>query len=162
MATGVTFMDSAGNEGEQPADIVVVSAYQLDNVRLLLLSGIGKPYNHGTGEGVVGRAYNFQTLSWGFLWFDKEYLNPFINTGAMATQIDDFNGDNFDHTGLGFIGGAGINALSNTGLPIGLTGSLPKGRRNGARTGRKPSSIPIRISRPSRAGHELFASRPVP
>jgi gluconate 2-dehydrogenase alpha chain len=45
----------------------------------------------------------------------------------MATQIDDFNGDNFDHTGLGFIGGAGINALSNTGLPIGLTGSLPKG-----------------------------------
>jgi gluconate 2-dehydrogenase alpha chain len=127
MATGVTFIDSEGHEGEQPADIVVVTAYQLDNVRMLLLSGISKPYDHTTGEGVVGRAYNFQTLSWGFLWFDKEYLNPFINTGAMATQIDDFNGDNFDHSGLGFIGGAGINALSNTGLPIGLTSSLPKG-----------------------------------
>ena len=128
-ARSVTFVDSNGNEGEQPADIVVICAYQLDNVRLMLLSGIGQPHDPVTGEGVVGRAYCFQTLSYAYVHFENEQLNPFINTGALATQIDDFNADNFDHSGLGFIGGAGIQGLSNAGLPIGLSGTLPPGEK---------------------------------
>jgi gluconate 2-dehydrogenase alpha chain len=32
--------------------------------------------------------------------------------------MDDFNGDNFDHSGLGFIGGAGISASVSGGRPI--------------------------------------------
>src|SRR6266478_2136935 len=40
-ATGVTFVDSSGEEWEQPADLVILSAYSLFNVQLLLLSGIG-------------------------------------------------------------------------------------------------------------------------
>jgi gluconate 2-dehydrogenase alpha chain len=32
----------------------------------------------------------------------------------VGTVIDDFNGDNFDHSGLGFLGGAGIS-VGNTG-----------------------------------------------
>ncbi|WP_182356093.1 GMC family oxidoreductase [Komagataeibacter europaeus] len=127
MATGVTFVDSDGNTGEQPADIVITATFTLDNTRLLLLSGISTPYDVASGQGVVGRAFTFQTLSWGFMFFENEYLNPFMNTGALATQIDDFNGDNFDHTGLGFIGGAGIQSLSNQGLPIGMAGLLPQG-----------------------------------
>ncbi len=133
-ATGVTFVDSSGNEGRQPADIVIISAYQLDNVRLMLLSGIGKPHNPATGEGVVGRAYCFQTLSYAYVHFKDEKLNPFINTGALATQIDDFNADNFDHAGLGFIGGAGIQGLSNAGLPIGLSSALPPGAKQWGKT----------------------------
>jgi len=128
-ATGVTFIDSNGNTGEQPADIVIISAYQLDNVRLMLLSGIGKPFNPVTGEGVVGRAYSFQTLSYAYVHFEHEQLNPYINTGALAIQIDDFNADNFDHSGLGFIGGAGIQGLSNSGLPIGLSSTLAPGSK---------------------------------
>jgi gluconate 2-dehydrogenase alpha chain len=128
-ATGVTFIDSEGNTGEQPADIVISAAYQLDNVRLLMLSGIGKIHNPVTGEGALGRAANFQTLSYAYLFFENERLNPFINTGALATQIDDFNGDNFDHSGLGFIGGAGIQGLSNAGLPIGLSSTIPQGAK---------------------------------
>jgi len=62
-ATGVTYVDSAGQEIFQPADIVVLSAYQLHNVHLMLLSGIGKPYDPVSGEGVVGRNYSYQTLS---------------------------------------------------------------------------------------------------
>src|SRR6202166_2062788 len=42
-APGVTYVDLNGEEWEQPADIVLVCAYSLFNVRLLLLSGIGKP-----------------------------------------------------------------------------------------------------------------------
>ncbi|WP_277977947.1 GMC family oxidoreductase [Pantoea endophytica] len=128
-ATGAIFIDSDGNYGFQPADIVVISAYQLDNVRLLMLSRLGRMYNPRTGEGTLGRAFNFQTLSYAFLNLENEYLNPFMNTGALATQIDDFNGDNFDHSGLGFIGGAGIQALSNAGLPISLADQIPPGHR---------------------------------
>src|SRR5207253_2184670 len=54
-ATGVTYVDASGEEWEQPADLVLICAYALFNVRLLLLSGIGKPYDFASGEGVVGR-----------------------------------------------------------------------------------------------------------
>ncbi|SDR55508.1 gluconate 2-dehydrogenase alpha chain [Paraburkholderia fungorum] len=127
--TGVTFLDSDGNTGFQPADIVVFSAYQLDNVRLLLLSGIGTPYDPATRSGTLGRAYNYQTMSYGFLYFENQHMNPFISTGALSTQIDDFNGDNFDHTNLGFLGGAGIQALSDQGTPIGMTDRVPPGTK---------------------------------
>lgn len=126
-ATGVTFIDEAGTLWEQPADIVVISAYQIDNVRLMLLSGIGRPYDHTTGKGVVGRAYAYQTISGANVFFDDERFNPFIGGGAVAVQIDNFNGDNFDHSGLGFIGGAGIMAFSENGRPIGMTDSVPAG-----------------------------------
>ncbi|WP_144107445.1 GMC family oxidoreductase [Paraburkholderia sp. BCC1886] len=128
-ATGVTFQDSDGNTGFQPADIVVFAAFQMDNVRLLLLSKMGKPYDPVTRTGVVGRAYNFQTMSMGFLYFQNEWMNPFISTGALSTQIDDFNGDNFDHTNLGFLGGAGIQALSDQATPISMTDRLPAGTK---------------------------------
>jgi gluconate 2-dehydrogenase alpha chain len=127
--TGVTFKDSDGNLGFQPADIVVFCAYQLDNVRLLLLSEIGSPYDPATRTGTVGRGYNYQTMSYGFLYYENEQMNPFISTGALSTQIDDYNGDNFDHSGLGFLGGAGIQALSDQGTPISMTDRVPTGTK---------------------------------
>ena len=38
-ATGVTYVDASGAEIEQPADLVILCAFQLFNVQLLLLSG---------------------------------------------------------------------------------------------------------------------------
>jgi gluconate 2-dehydrogenase alpha chain len=110
-ATGVTYVNSAGEEFFQPAEMVILSAYVLQNVRLMLLSGIGKPYDPQTGEGVVGKNYAYQTMSSVNVFFDDKILNPFIGAGALATVIDDFNGDNFDHSGLGFIGGAYIAGM---------------------------------------------------
>src|SRR6202158_5865030 len=60
-ATGVTYADAAGTEYEQPADLVLITAFPLNNVRMLLLSGIGKHYDPKTGEGAVGRNYTYQT-----------------------------------------------------------------------------------------------------
>ena len=40
-----------GNEWEQPAEIVLLCAFMLFNVQLLLLSGIGKPYDVNTRRG---------------------------------------------------------------------------------------------------------------
>ena len=127
--TGVTFLDSDKNIGFQPADIVVFAAFQFDNVRLMLLSEVGTPYDPETRKGTVGRAYNFQTMSYGFLYFENEHMNPFISTGALSTQIDDYNGDNFDHTDLGFLGGAGIQALSDQATPMGMTDRVPAGTK---------------------------------
>lgn len=62
-ATGVTYINAQGQEIEQPAELVILSAFQLHNVRLLLLSGIGKPYDPVTGEGVVGKNYAYQMNS---------------------------------------------------------------------------------------------------
>ncbi len=117
-ATGVTYINSAGEEFFQPAAMVVLSAYVLHNVHLLLLSGIGKPYDPKTGEGVVGKNYAYQTMSSVDVFFDDKILNPFIGAGALATVIDDYNGDNFDHSGLGFIGGGYIAGMVTGGRPI--------------------------------------------
>ena len=125
-ATGVTYVNSAGEEFFQPAEIVFVGAYVLHNVRLLLLSGIGQPYDPKTGEGVVGKNYAYQTMSSVNVFFDDKIINPFIGAGALATVVDDFNGDNFDHSGLGFIGGAYIAGMITGGRPIEMI-YTPKG-----------------------------------
>jgi gluconate 2-dehydrogenase alpha chain len=125
-ATGVTYVNSAGEEFFQPAEMVFLGAYILHNVRLLLLSGIGQPYDPSHGEGVVGKNYAYQTMSSVSVFFDDKIINPFIGAGALATVIDDFNGDNFDHTGLGFIGGAYIAGMVTGGRPIEMIYS-PKG-----------------------------------
>ena len=126
-ATGVTYLDKNKKEWVQPADIVILSAFQMQNVRLLLLSKIGVPYNPVTRTGVVGRAYSFQTVSGAALHFKDENLNQYIGAGALSSQVDDWNGDNFDHTGLGFIGGAGILVVARGARPIGNADALPPG-----------------------------------
>ncbi|ORM67377.1 GMC family oxidoreductase [Pantoea rwandensis] len=126
-ATGVTYLDKNKKEWIQPADIVILSAFQMQNVRLLLLSKIGVPYNPVTKTGVVGRAYSFQTVSGAAIHFKDENLNQYIGAGALSSQVDDWNGDNFDHTGLDFIGGAGILVVARGARPIGNADALPPG-----------------------------------
>jgi gluconate 2-dehydrogenase alpha chain len=129
VATGVTYIDAQGREIEQPADIVVLSAFQMHNVRLLLLSGIGQPYDPVTGEGVVGRNFAYQMAGTVNAFLPKgTQLNPFIGAGAGGQAIDDFNGDNFDHGPLGFIGGANVRHNRTGGRPIGQAGE-PKGAK---------------------------------
>ena len=125
-ATGVTYVDTSGEEWEQPANIVLVCAFSLFNVRLMLLSGIGKPYDPQTGQGVVGRNYAYQTTSSVSVILKDKILNPFIATGAHGMIIDDYNGDNFDHTGLGFVGG-GYMGVGQTGARPIQTRPVPKG-----------------------------------
>lgn len=118
-ATGVTYLDERGQEVFQPADTVCLNAYALWNVHLMLVSGLGKPYDPETGEGTVGRNYAYQTLAAAGVFFDKEvWSNPFMGAGALGMTIDDFNGDNFDHTDLGFVGGGYISANQTNGRPI--------------------------------------------
>jgi gluconate 2-dehydrogenase alpha chain len=86
-ATGVTYVDLNGQEWEQPADLVLVCAYALFNVRLLLLSGIGKPYDPAHDEGVVGRNYAYQTGSGSTAFFEDAKFNPFAAASASRRTI---------------------------------------------------------------------------
>lgn len=118
-ATGVLYVDAGGREFEQPAGLVIVGMYALNNVRLLLLSGLGRPYDPATGEGVVGRNYAYQTTSAVQVFFDESvHINPFMRSGANGTVIADFVSDNFDHAPHGFIGGAYIGEVMSHGRPI--------------------------------------------
>lgn len=118
-ATGVLYVDEDGQEVEQPADIVILCSFGINNVKLLLHSGIGRPYDPETGEGVVGRSYTYQTMASVNVFFGEDVrINPFMGAGALGTVIDDFNGDNFDHSGLGFVGGGYVGALTTGGRPI--------------------------------------------
>src|SRR5699024_762332 len=101
-ATGVTYVDINGREFEQPAELVVLCAFAQHNVHLLLLSGIGKPYDPDSGEGVVGRNYAYQITSSVQVMLNEQNLNPFMGAGALGQAIDEFNGDNFDHGPHGF------------------------------------------------------------
>ncbi len=108
-ATGVTYLDAQGQETEQPGDIVVLAAFHLHNVRLMLSSKIGKPYDPDSGEGVVGRNFCYQLLSSLTLFFDeKTYINPFMGAGGGGQAIDDFYADNYDHGPHRFVGGGVI------------------------------------------------------
>ncbi len=127
-AIGVTFVDTSGVEWEQPAELVILCAFQLFNVQLLLLSGIGRPYNPQTAEGQIGRNFSHQTVSTAIGFFDKDKFNfnPFISSGSIGMCIDEFNGDNFDHGPHGFVGGGYLGQVQTNGRPIETT-PLPPG-----------------------------------
>ena len=126
--TAVRYVDTrTGEEYEQPAGIVILGAYVFNNVLLMLTAGIGEPYDHQTGAGAVGRNYCYQVSGNSVtVFFEDKEINPFMASGAHGVLIDDFNGDNFDHAGLGFLGGAWIQAGPSNGRPI-LTRPVPPG-----------------------------------
>lgn len=126
-ATGVSYIDSAGRSHFQEADIVIVSAFQLMNVRLLLLSrSAAHADGIGNDHGLVGTNYTYQLGGGGSSGlFAGERLNQFMGNGAMAALIHDFNADNFDHADLDFIGGGSISAGGGERNPVGSVGSVP-------------------------------------
>lgn len=130
-ATGVLYTDlTTGEEFEQSADVVVLSGYVFTNVRLLLLSGIGRPYDPTTGTGVIGKNYAYQIRkgrATGF--FDDHKFNNFAGAGGLGMIIDDFNGDNFDHTDLDFIHG-GMIILGQTGQRPIANNQVPSGTKS--------------------------------
>lgn len=109
-ATGVRFIDvQSGEEFIQPAEVVAVTSYVLNNVRLLLQSRIGKPYDPKTGTGVIGKNYAYQNMcaaTTGF--FEEREFNIYAGAGSLGMSVDEFNGDNFDHSDLNFLHGANI------------------------------------------------------
>jgi gluconate 2-dehydrogenase alpha chain len=121
---GVTYVDS-GQEFFQPADLVVLASWTLNNTRLLLLSGVGEPYNASTETGTVGRNLTHQVSFSPVLAFFEKPLNRFMGSGAAGVLIGDFSGHVLDHTELPFIRGGTLQAPSHGYGPLGSFGAVP-------------------------------------
>ena len=122
----VLYYDAAGIVQEQPADIIVLAAYVFNNVRTLLLSKLGKPYDPVTGTGSVGKNYCYQTGGGGATgWFKNRKFKRYMGAGALSVAIDDLNADNFDHSALGFIGGGSVAVGQSGARPIQSVGVPP-------------------------------------
>src|SRR5207302_3481946 len=106
--TGVNYV-KGGQEYFQPAEVVLLAGYTYENVRMLLLSK-SKPYPNGlaNNRGQVGRHYfthNTASTLTALFPFD---LNNWYGLPAQGIAVDDWADDNFDHSGLDFIGGGNL------------------------------------------------------
>lgn len=126
-AVSVTYVDGAGREFEQPADLIILSGFTFSNIQLLLVSGVGEPYDPRTGKGQIGRNFSWQRGPRGTMFFDEGKTFPrHMGAGGLGTRIADLQDDNFDHSGVDFIGGGSIGVSVEGSGPIGGV-STPRG-----------------------------------
>jgi gluconate 2-dehydrogenase alpha chain len=126
--TGVTYIDDKGQEQEQPAGVVIVATYVYENNRLLFLSA-SDYYKNGLGNngGQLGKYYMVHSYGGAYGVIPDSNFNLLSGTYSQGVAMDDLNGDNFDHTGLGFIRGAISSCTMSEATPIARSGSLPPG-----------------------------------
>ncbi|WP_298832821.1 GMC family oxidoreductase [uncultured Planococcus sp.] len=116
--TGVRYYDTVTfEEFIQPANVVVLTSYVLNNAKLLMVSDIGQQYDPETGQGTLGKNYAYQILPGASGFFDEQ-MNTFMGAGALGMSVDDFNGDAFDHGDLDFIHGASLSMTQTGSRPI--------------------------------------------
>lgn len=116
--TGVRYYDTETfEEFIQPANVVVLTSYVLNNAKLLMVSEIGQQYDPETGQGTLGKNYAYQILPGASGFFDEQ-MNTFMGAGALGMTVDDFNGDAFDHGDLDFIHGASLSMTQTGSRPI--------------------------------------------
>ncbi len=130
-ATGVLYIDPlTRQEYEQPADLVVVSAFFSGNNRLMMLSEIGEQYDPSTGEGIIGKNFTSHYTGIGGNsatgFFEDKKFNTFAGAGALGSVVDDFAGDHIDNTDTDFLHGFnmcifqdGAAAIANNRVPQG-------------------------------------------
>ncbi|WP_144689274.1 GMC family oxidoreductase [Campylobacter jejuni] len=117
-ATGVKFINTLTlEEFIQPAEVVMLGSYVFNNAKLLMVSNIGEIYDPKTGKGTLGKNYSYQ-ITPSVNGFFKEPFNVYLGAGSLCNWIDDFNGDNFDHSKLDFIHGASFRISQNGARPI--------------------------------------------
>jgi gluconate 2-dehydrogenase alpha chain len=106
--TGVTYV-KGNQEYFQPTDVVLVAGYVYENARLLLLSK-SKAYPNGlsNNHGQVGRHYFSHNQGAGVSALFPFSLNNWYGLPAQGVAVDNWADDNFDHSGLDFIGGGNM------------------------------------------------------
>jgi len=128
-ATGVSYYGPDGSENTVEAELVILSTFIYDNVRLLLLSKTDKfPNGLANSSGELGKHLMTHINPRVFAAFDDRHINIYMGPSAQRHTVDDFNADNFDHGGLGFIRGAQISVgpAALEGGPIGAAmGMVP-------------------------------------
>jgi gluconate 2-dehydrogenase alpha chain len=120
-ASGVEYVDAAGEIRVQEARTVILYGYTFENVRLMFLSKDDRhPGGLGNGRGQLGR--HFMTKMWAdvFGFFPESVFNGHTGPAAQMWSLDDYIAEDFDAPSHGFVGGATPN-VENQRLPLGVT-----------------------------------------
>src|SRR5216683_1943457 len=121
-ATGVSYYGPDGSDNSIEAELVILAPFIYDNTRLLLLSKTAKfPNGLANSSGQVGKHIMAHIGAKVYAAFDSRYVNNYMGPNAQKHSLDDFNADNYDHGGLGFIRGSqvAIATANQEGGPIG-------------------------------------------
>jgi len=122
LVTGINYVTD-GVDYFQPAKVVLLASYTYENVRLLLLSK-SKAYANGlsNNRGQVGRHYFSHHMLAGVSALFSWNTNSWYGLPAQGVAVDNWADDNFDHSGLDFIGGGNLWVYSDR-RPIGAAGT---------------------------------------
>jgi gluconate 2-dehydrogenase alpha chain len=121
-ATGVSYYGPDGTDNAIEAELVILAPFIYDNTRLLLLSKTAKfPDGLANSSGQVGKHIMAHIGAKVYAAFDNRYVNNYMGPNAQKYSLDDFNADNYDHGGAGFIRGSqvAIATANQEGGPIG-------------------------------------------
>ncbi len=117
-ARGVEYVDPNGERKIQEADTVILSAYTLENVRLLFLSADAKhPDGLGNNTGHLGKHYMVKMFTHVDGFFPDTVFNRHTGPAAQAVVMDDLCSEEFDSVPHGFVGGGTLGA-ENQFLPL--------------------------------------------
>src|SRR4029077_11885672 len=109
--TGVRYLRDR-EEFFQPAKVVMLAGYTYENTRLLLLSkSKAFPKGLSNNHGQVGRHYFGHWVAGEVALFPFD-LNVWYGPPAQGMVLDDWADDNYDHSGLGFIGGTNLHVYN--------------------------------------------------
>ncbi len=107
-ASGVNYIKD-GQEYFQPADAILLATYTYENVRTLLLSkSPAFPNGLSNNHGQVGRHYFSHNQTATVTALFPFNINTWYGTPSQGVAVDDWADDNFDHSGLDFIGGGNL------------------------------------------------------
>lgn len=110
LARSVSYVDAKGEQHEVSGDLVVLSAYSLENTRLMLVSGLNQ-------NGMVGKRFTIHNYGW-FSGTLPEETNVYAGPAVAGYAIDDTNADIIDRSELGFLGGTPVMFFGGDTQPI--------------------------------------------
>jgi gluconate 2-dehydrogenase alpha chain len=117
-ACGVQYVDQRGQTHVQEARTVILASYTFENLRLMLLSGDDR-HRGGLGNSTGQLGKHFMVKQWGdvYGYIPGAIFNSHTGPAAQMVTMDDYNSEDFDSVGHGFIGGASLN-VENQQLPL--------------------------------------------
>lgn len=116
--TGVSYFDADGGAQDLEADHVFLACYSLENVRLLLASGVDR-------NGQVGRNFTTHCFGW-FTGTVPEWTNPFMGPLVASSIVDDLTSELVPDNDEGVIWGSPITSFPGDVQPIEASRGLPR------------------------------------
>ena len=110
LARSVSYIDAKGERHEASGELVILSAYSLENTRLMLVSGLNQ-------NGMVGKWFTIHNYGW-FSGTLPEETHVYAGPAVAGFAIDDTNPYAEDRDEVDFLGGTPIMFFGGDTQPI--------------------------------------------